>query len=132
MNPNRSLIILLVDNDPTEREIIRQNLLQASICQFNVVEAVSGEAGLKWCSRQQPDAILLASLLPDMTILEFLRTLSEQANGRITPVVLLKKPNDESLVLQAISAGAQGYIDTRNLTSEELALVIQVAILLRS
>jgi CheY-like chemotaxis protein len=128
----RSLTILIVDDNPTERQTLRQYLLQAVNYQFNVVEASSGEEGLAWCRQQQPDAIVLNYLLPDLNCLEFLRRLRAQSNDSPPPVILLVESNDESIAVQeAIRSGAQGYLNKNNLTTEELCLVIVLAILMR-
>lgn len=126
----RSLTILIVDDNPTERQTLRQHLLQAANYQFNVVEASSGEECLAWCRQQQPDAIVLDDLLPDLNSLEFLRRLRVQSNESLPPVILLIS-NDESIAVQAIRSGVQGYLNKKILAAEELCLVIVLAILLR-
>ncbi|MCU0533684.1 MAG: response regulator [Hydrococcus sp. Prado102] len=126
----RSLTILIVNNNITERQTLRQHLLQATNYQFNVVEASSGEEGLVWCRHQQPDAIVLDDLLPDLNSVEFLRRLIAQSNESPPPVILLVS-NDESIAVQGIRSGAQGYLNKNDLTAEELCLVLILAILMR-
>jgi PleD family two-component response regulator len=127
----RSLTILIVDDNSTDRQTLKQHLLQAGNYRFNVVEASSPDEALAWCHLQQPDAIVLNYLLPDLDSLEFLKRLMLQTNESSPPVILLVDSNDESLAVQAIRAGAQGDLNKKNLASEELCLVIILAIFLR-
>jgi CheY-like chemotaxis protein len=132
MNLNeRSLTILIVDDNLIERQTLRKYLLQATNYQFNIVEASSGEEGLAWCRQQQPDAIVLDYLLPDLNSLEFLKRLIAQSDKSSPPVIVLVESNDESIAVQAIRSGAQGYLNKKNLTTEELCLVLVLAILMR-
>jgi CheY-like chemotaxis protein len=127
----RSLTILIVDDNSTDRQTLKQHLLQAVNYRFNVVEASSGEEALALCHQQRPDAIVLNYLLPDLDSLEFLKQLMAQTNESPPPVILLVDSNNESLAVQAIRAGAQGYLNKNDLAAEELCLVIILAIFLR-
>lgn len=128
----RLLTILIVNDNPTDRQTLRQHLLQTTNYRFKVIEASSGEEGLALCRQQKLDAIVLDCLLPDLNSLEFLqRLIAHSTNESPPPVILLIDSNDEPLAVQAIRSGAQGYLNKKNLTSEELCLVIVMAILMR-
>jgi PAS domain S-box-containing protein len=120
MNPNRSLTILIVDDNRADRETYRRYLLQASDRQFVVLEAESGEEGLKLCRRQKPDAILLDFLLPDLDGLEFLTELKAQANGRTPPVIMLTGEGNERIAVQAMKSGVQDYLVKGETSREDL------------
>ena len=57
-----------------------------------------------------PDVILLDWQLPNMTGVEFLRSLRRQDNGAHPVVVLCTTENDVSQIAEAMKAGANDYL----------------------
>ena len=78
-------VLLVVEDDPGVRRVVRDMLRQAG---YEVREAVDGRHALEMIGASAPDAILLDVLLPDMTGLEFLDRLRASSIGAI-PVITM-------------------------------------------
>jgi len=85
-------------------------LRQAGLELELVVEAGNGAEALSALGSQRVDLILCDINMPVMDGLEFVKQLStvEQAKG--TPVVMITTEGSEGHVMQALSAGARGYV----------------------
>ncbi len=127
-NDNRSRTILIVEDSPTYRQLLRGYLHQDNRYTYRILETETGAEGLKQYRIVQPDAILLDYLLPDMNGLEFLQALQQQIKKPDLPVVLLTSYDRENLETQAIESGAQQYINKSQLTTENLRLSLHNAI----
>ncbi|NDD28014.1 MAG: DNA-binding response regulator [Proteobacteria bacterium] len=87
-----------------------------------VAEADTGAAAIAAVERHRPDVILLDIRLPDATGLEVCRKLNEQ-HPRVN-VVMLTVYEDEHYVLEALRAGAKGYL-LKKVTDDELTRVLK-------
>jgi two-component system, NarL family, response regulator NreC len=87
-----------------------------------VGEAVNGEETLRFCSRVTPDIVLLDIGMPGLDGIEVtrrLRTVSPQSQ-----VLILTAYEDESILREAINAGASGYV-TKRAVEEDLISAIK-------
>lgn len=111
------MIRLLIADDHT---IIREGLVAIFDAQpdFEVVgEAADGEEAVEQVARLQPDIILMDLEMPKLDGAEAIRRIkASQPNARI--VVLTGYDTDER-ILEAIQAGAQGYL-LKGVPSSEL------------
>jgi signal transduction histidine kinase/CheY-like chemotaxis protein len=78
--------VLVVDDDPAMREMLRRSLEKAGLA---VLEADDGRAALAEIARQRPALVLLDLMMPVMDGFEFLRELRATPQGRAIPVVVL-------------------------------------------
>jgi PAS domain S-box-containing protein len=102
--------ILIIDDNPADREIYKRCLRQSPASAFEFAEAGYAAAGVQMSESWQPDCILLDFNLPDMNGIETLAQLQDDA-GRVTrPVVMLTAFGDEALAVNAIKAGAMDYL----------------------
>ena len=76
MQPTR-LKVLVLDDSPEDREMVRRYLTRGLDVPFDVVEAETGAEGLERFGSGTPDAILLDFHLPDMNGLQLIRKLRE-------------------------------------------------------
>jgi DNA-binding NarL/FixJ family response regulator len=98
---------VVVDDHGLIREGTRQILEREP--DFEVVgEASTGAEALELIARLEPDLALLDLRLPDISGIEIARQLRDQASA--TRVVLLSAFDDEEYVVEALSAGAAGYL----------------------
>lgn len=79
--------ILVVDNEASIQEVT-QICLQ-TVAGWQVIVASSGREGLEKAAAEQPDAILLDVMMPDMDGLTTFQKLQENPDTREIPVLLL-------------------------------------------
>lgn len=88
-------------------------------------EAESGEEALIAIPEQQPDVILLDIRMPKLNGIEVLVKLKEL--GITTPVIMLTTFDDHRLILEAVKAGAKGYL-LKDSDIEELVEAIKCVV----
>ena len=98
--------VLLIDDDHHYRDYISQRLYASSL-NYDVVQAVTGRAGLDLCARQPIDCVVLEIDLPDISGFEVLTKLIPRTfRPEIAVIVLTRFPN-QFLLDVAIKNGAQ-------------------------
>ena len=110
-----SIRILIADDHGVLRAGLRALLSAESELEV-VDEASSGNEALSLADKLQPDLILLDISMPDLGGIEVTRRLKEMLPN--VRVLILTVHEDESLLQEAIQAGASGYIVKRAVESE--------------
>ncbi len=123
MKPRRR--VLVIDDTPEDRAIIRRFLLSDRETDFSIDEASSGEEGLEFCQRGGHDVILLDMQLPGLDGLGVLRTL--RSSGFSAPVVVLTLNLARNLANQALELGAVDFLVKDELTPTVLTRAISNA-----
>ena len=119
-----SRVVLVIEDDPADRALIRRLLLQHPR-RYEVREAASGVEGLAACAATPPDCVLLDFHLPDMEGTEVLRGLAHGEGLVLTlPVAMLSGVEDDAAATAALQAGAQDYLLKDGLTARALARAI--------
>jgi two-component sensor histidine kinase len=126
LKPQRTL--LLIDDNPADRHIIKRYLHHDTEHHYLFVEAETGDQGLQWCSTTFPDCILIDYNLPDMNGLELLAELVSRNGPHFCPIVMMTGEGDEKVAVQAIQGGAQDYLVKGSLTRETLLIAVENAI----
>ncbi|WP_371347799.1 response regulator [Ancylobacter sp. IITR112] len=98
---------LVVDDSNVVRMVARRMLEGWA---FTVDEAENGAVALERCRRTMPDGILLDWNMPELSGVEFLERLRNEAGGSSPRVVFCSTNNDASHIAAALSAGADEYI----------------------
>jgi diguanylate cyclase (GGDEF)-like protein len=100
--------ILIVDDDPDHCRLLRDSLLMYYHMEADskVTMVQSGRDCLQ-CPLKQFDVVLLDLHLPDLSGLEVLRGILDQAD---LPVIFVTGEQDLSIATQAIETGAQDYV----------------------
>ncbi len=96
--------ILLVEDDPSIREVTALGLRAAG---FTVATAADGVEGLDRWRAERPDLVLLDVMLPRLDGLEVLRAIRREAT---TPVVVLTARADTIDVVVGLESGADDYV----------------------
>ena len=108
--------VLIVDDSPSDRELIRAMLHPA----FRTLEAHSIESGLDEFRREHPDCVLLDHHMPGASgidgLIEFVR---ERA-----VVVMVSGSDSEELAAEAIKRGAHDFLRKDQLTKRTLLRTI--------
>jgi two-component system chemotaxis response regulator CheY len=98
---------LVIDDSRIMRKIARTILEDLN---FEAAEAEDTDAALEYCRASMPDLILLDFDLPSASGLEFLRKLRHETGGDRPVVVFCTTENDVLQISQALSAGANDYV----------------------
>jgi two-component system chemotaxis response regulator CheY len=105
-----SICALIVDDSSVMRKIVERSLRQAGLGLTQVLEASNGAEALAAVQKNKVDLILCDINMPVMDGLEFVRQLAGVENAKGVPVVMITTEGSEGHVVQALSAGARGYI----------------------
>ena len=102
--------VLIVDDSSVMRKIVERSLRQAGIDLTQVLEAGNGAEALAALQAGPVDLILCDINMPVMDGLEFIKQLPGIENAKGVPVIMITTEGSEAHVVQALSAGARGYI----------------------
>ena len=106
----KNLRALIVDDSSVMRKIVERSLRQAGLELGDVKEASNGADALAILASSGFDLILCDINMPVMDGIEFVRRLKGIENAKGVPVVMITTEGGETHVVQALSAGARGYI----------------------
>jgi signal transduction histidine kinase len=104
---NRGALILVIDDEPTQRLLTREALEQRG---YRVEEAESGEAGLAHARQLKPALILLDVMMPGMDGFEVCRQIRTDPDLGRTPVVIVTALEDMESIEIGFRAGATDFI----------------------
>jgi two-component system chemotaxis response regulator CheY len=106
--PPKEIKILLVDDQPLIRKIVRDILAQLGY--MNVEEAENGQDALAKLRMKKFDLIFLDWNMPVMQGIDVLRELRKMPAYKDTPVIMLTAEAEKEKVLTAIQEGVTNYI----------------------
>jgi two-component system chemotaxis response regulator CheY len=101
---------LIVDDSSVMRKIVERSLRQAGLDISQIFEAGNGAEALAAVQTNKVDLILCDINMPVMDGLEFVKQLAGVENAKGVPVVMITTEGSEGHVVQALSAGARGYL----------------------
>ena len=97
--------VLIVDDDAFVRAYLRDALAETG---FGLLEAENGEEAVGLAASDRPEVVLLDLLMPKQSGLDALsKILSVSPDSRI---IVISSLDSESLVEQAMAAGARGFV----------------------
>jgi two-component system cell cycle response regulator DivK len=105
MTPRR---ILVVEDNPLNLKLVRDVLQFAG---YDVIEAQSGEEGLRVAQQDPPDLVLMDLQLPGIDGTETLRRMREGSLGRDVPVVAVTAFAMAEDRERAALAGFDGFVE---------------------
>lgn len=107
----KKIKVLIVDDSAVMRKIVERALRQAGLDLGEVVEAGNGAEALIAVRRGGGLDLILSDInMPVMDGLEFLRNLMAEDLAKGVPVMMITTEGSESRVVEALSAGARGYL----------------------
>ena len=102
--------VLLVDDSAVMRKIIQRNIKESGLIVNEFIEAGDGAQALEKVSANELDLILCDWNMPNMSGIEFVKTLRSLNLPQIIPVVMVTTEGSDSKKLEAKESGANDYI----------------------
>ncbi len=96
--------MLVIEDEAAILRFLRATLLAQG---YRLVEATTGEEGLRHAATRQPDIVVLDLGLPDLDGLEVIRRLREWS---AVPIIVLSARGQEGDKIAALDAGADDYV----------------------
>lgn len=121
MTEEQKPLVLVVDDEPQMRRFVR---LALSSRGYRIIEAATGNEGLRQATAYTPDVVLLDLGLPDMDGIEIVKLLREWS---AMPIIVISARGQEDAKVAALDAGADDYL-TKPFGASELTARIRVAL----
>ena len=102
--------VLVVDDSPMMRKVVVRVLKMAEVEFENILEAGDGAEALALLRINKVDLIMCDINMPVMDGLEFVKEAHKLDSAKDIPIVMITTEGSESHVVQALTAGARGYI----------------------
>lgn len=99
--------ILLVDDDPALRGLLRQML---EIGGFNVSEAEDGLDALAKLPMAEPDMMILDVMMPNMDGITLCQTVRQDQDKNTLPIIMLSGKTQDKAIQEGLAAGANLYL----------------------
>lgn len=106
-SPPVEITVLLVDDEPDLLELLSYSLEREN---FRVLVAKDGVEGLELAQKEKPDVIVLDIMMPKLDGLELGALLREDAQLRLTPILMLTARTGERNEIAGLDAGADDYL----------------------
>jgi CheY-like chemotaxis protein len=114
-NPNDKRKILVVDDEPNVRKLLRTLLKK----KFTVLEAEDGSQAVNMASTEKPDLILMDIMMPKMDGYSSCYALKSKPATRSIPIIMLTAIDLRLNLQLSREIGADGYI-TKPFNSRDL------------
>jgi len=116
--------ILVIEDEEDISALICYNLLKKG---YEVIEAPSGEEGLRKIAANMPDAILLDIMLPGMDGIEFCRSVKSNIKCKHIPIIMVTAKGSEKDIINGLESGADDYV-TKPFSPKVLLARVKVAL----
>jgi CheY-like chemotaxis protein len=117
VRPARTNRVLVIDDDPTVRDLMRRYLSREG---FDVVTAAGGREGLEIARELHPSVITLDVFMPDLDGWSVLQALKQDGDLRRIPVILMTISDEKQ---KGITLGASGHL-TKPIDRAQLAQLL--------
>jgi signal transduction histidine kinase len=124
--PERTLAVLIVDDDQVDRMALRRALIAAGL-DVVISEAFEADAAIQSIESKEYDCIFLDYNLPGKNGLTLVRQIRQQ--GIKTPLIVLTGQGDEQTAVALMKAGASDYLPKSKLSAETISRLVRSAIL---
>lgn len=100
-------VVLLVEDEPAQREVLAYNLEAEG---FRVVSADNGEDAMMLVDEDAPDIIILDWMMPKVSGIEVCRRLKMRPETRGIPIIMLSARAEEVDRIRGLETGADDYV----------------------
>jgi signal transduction histidine kinase len=104
---NREAWILIVDDDPVVRALMRASLESEG---FGVIEATDGVDACRQCAARRPDLLVVDVVMPQMDGFELCREIRRNQDWGFLPILMATGLDDVGSISKAFEAGATDFI----------------------
>ena len=119
--------ILVVDDEARNVRLVEAILAPRG---YTVITAYNGEEALRQVQSQRPDLILLDVMMPGMNGFEVCRSLKDNADTCLIPVVIMTALGQTEDRIKGIEAGADDFL-TKPVNRDELLARIRTSLRLK-
>lgn len=128
MNAPGKRRILIVDDNPEDRQTYRRFLSHDEEFSYDIQESSSVHRALEYCRERAFDCILVDYNMPDENGLEFLEGLKAIGGSQRPPLIMLTGTGNEEVAVEAMKRGALDYLVKNNTTAISLRHAVNTAI----
>jgi len=114
---NTKIRVLMCDDDPADRSLVRQLLKLSPKFEAELIEVEDGAELAEKLDTEEVDVILLDIQLPGKSGLEWLR---EVKAAEKAPVIMATGHGDEMVAVEAMKAGASDYLPKSQFSASSL------------
>lgn len=118
--------ILLIEDNKEEAYFIKHLISQVKDFEHEIIHYDNVTDAIRFIKEKSPNVILTDLVLPDAIGMETLKKLSEVTHE--IPVIVLTGMDDEETALQALSHGAQDFLQKSDFNYELISRIIKYAI----
>jgi two-component system chemotaxis response regulator CheY len=108
--------VLIVEDDPTMRVVLRRTLTASNFDVGDIYEAENGKIGLEMLGKYDIDLMLVDIYMPVMDGMEMLDYVADNPKYRDIPAVVVSTENDEKRI-DAILKRGMGFVHKEFTTS---------------
>lgn len=118
--------ILIIDDSEDDREVIRRMLSRATTIDYEIIEAASGEEGIRLFQEMRPHCILLDYSLPGRNGVAVLGEI--RRSHPFAAAVMLTGQGSEAIAVDVMKAGAQDYLTKDTISRDMVVRAISHAV----
>jgi two-component system phosphate regulon response regulator PhoB len=100
-------VILIIEDDPEIQELLSHSMSKEG---WKLLQAKTGEEGLRIIKTKKVNCILLDIMLPGMDGLKVLKKIKEIEQNRSIPVIMTTAKGEEADIVTGLELGADDYL----------------------
>jgi PAS domain S-box-containing protein len=124
----RQLTVLIVGGAPEDRAALRETLIRDQAARYSVIEAETGTRALELCRARKLDCLILDECLPDLSVVEALKRLTDKDGSSARAVIALVSRGAARLAVEAMKSGAHDCLEKHRAKGGELRRAVSHAI----
>jgi len=124
---NKDVTILIADDEPTNRFIIKSFLKQEG---YNILEAKNGFEAVELAKNNKIDVILMDAMMPEMDGFEAIKEIKKIENLQNIPILMITALDSKDDKVKAFESGANDFI-TKPVDKDELLLRVKSFVKMR-
>jgi len=113
--------LLIIDDDETLRSSLAVFFKTKD---YQVTEAVNGKAGLDAIKSEQPNAVLLDIMMPEMTGIELIKAVSESNPDMLDRITLMTNSSSMNYLSEAVDLGVLKYVLKGDMSLEQIFKIV--------